>query len=178
MYEPDSTSKGTTDIFYDVKQRALALTEKYKKDQSKVTWLSVRLPTASSAIRIDPLLKIAIADLVTKKFIPESLLLFADARMDIKSEYLNRIRMNTISQWQIFSPIPFVEYNPDVARPGNVAKKIRDFDINHNAGKYDDANYDSISFYVKDYLTSKALKIYFLKTTHDFNFLKKFVNRR
>lgn len=69
------------------------MTEKYKKDQLKVTWLSIRLPTISSFVEIEPLLKIAIADLYIKKFTSDNLILFADTRMEIKNEYLNRVSL-------------------------------------------------------------------------------------
>lgn len=63
--------------------------------------------------------------------------------------------MNTISQWQIYSPIPFVEYNPDVAQTENLKQPPADIDVNRNAGRYDELNFESISFYVKDYMASK-----------------------
>jgi hypothetical protein len=91
LYNPGYVSKGDDDIFYKIKQRALFLTEKYKKDQLKVTWLSIRLPTISSFIEIEPLFKIAIADLFVKKFSSDNLILFADIRMELKPEYLNRV---------------------------------------------------------------------------------------
>lgn len=67
------------------------LSEKYKKDQSKVTWHSIRLPIIINAIEIDPMLKIAITDLCIKKFSPESLILFVETGMDLKLDYLNRV---------------------------------------------------------------------------------------
>ena len=93
MYSPGYVSKGNEDVFYEIKQRALFLTEKYKKDQLKVTWLSIRLPTISSFVEIEPLLKIAIADLYVKKFTSDNLILFSDTRMELKSEYLNRVSL-------------------------------------------------------------------------------------
>ncbi|XP_058800240.1 chondroitin sulfate synthase 2 isoform X2 [Phymastichus coffea] len=151
LYNPGYLSKGSEDIFYKIKQRALFLTEKYKKDLLKVTWLSIRLPTIYSFIEIEPLLKIAIADLYVKKFSSDNLMLFADTRMELKSEFLNRVRMNTISQWQVFSPIPFVQYHPDVIRYNE--NKHVEFDIIQQHGRYDEHNYDFVSFYTKDYLT-------------------------
>lgn len=62
--------------------------------------------------------------------------------------------MNTISQWQVFSPIPFVQYHPDIINY-NENTKNTDFDILHNHGRYDTYNFDSVSFYAKDYVTGK-----------------------
>lgn len=100
LYNPGYASKGNEDIYYEIKQRALFLTEKYKKDQLKVTWLSIRLPTISSFVEIEPLLKIAIADLYVKKFTSDNLVLFADTRMEIKTEYLNRVSLSALSQYK------------------------------------------------------------------------------
>ena len=68
------------------------MSEKYKKDQAKVTWLSIRLAAAFSSIETEPLLKIAIADLSVKKFSPESLILFVETEMEIKIDFLNRVQ--------------------------------------------------------------------------------------
>ena len=34
--------------------------------------------------------------------------------MEIKSDYFNRVRMNTIQGKQVFCPIPFTEYHPAI----------------------------------------------------------------
>lgn len=60
-----------------------------------MAWLSIRLPKPANAIRIDPMLSIAVADLVKKKFTPESLLLFVDPRMELDIDYLNRVSHQT-----------------------------------------------------------------------------------
>lgn len=92
LYDPSSSSKGKDDTFYEIKQLALSLTEKFRKDQLKVTWLSIRLPHVVNFIETHPALKIAITDLVTKKLTPESLVLLVETGMELKTEYLNRVR--------------------------------------------------------------------------------------
>lgn len=57
--------------------------------------------------------------------------------------------MNTINQYQIFSPIPFIEYHPDIIHINDVKKLSTD--INRNYGKYDEYNFNNIAFYVRDY---------------------------
>ena len=64
--------------------------------------------------------------------------------------------MNTISQWQVFSPIPFVQYHPDIIYFDESAKHV-EFDILHNHGRYDEYNYDSVSFYTKDYMAGRQI---------------------
>ncbi|XP_076242924.1 chondroitin polymerizing factor [Calliopsis andreniformis] len=149
LYDFNSPSKGKGDIFYDIKQYALMVAEKYKKNQSKITWLSIRLPSNVTTIDLNPMLDVAIADLCVKKFSPESLILFAETGIQLRLDYLNRIRMNTISQYQIFSPIPFVEFHPDIVHMNDV--KGIETDINRNHGRYDEYNYNNIAFYVRDY---------------------------
>ncbi|CAB0029709.1 unnamed protein product [Trichogramma brassicae] len=152
LYDPGNISKGDNDLYHKIKKRAVYLTEKYRKDQLKVTWFSIRLPIAFKFIEEEPLLKVAIADLYVRKLSPENLILFADIQMELKPEYFNRVRMNTISQWQVYSPIPFTQYHPLIV---TYKEKIKnnDFDILHNHGRYDEYNFDSISFYVRDYMT-------------------------
>ncbi|XP_034950059.1 chondroitin sulfate synthase 2 [Chelonus insularis] len=150
LYNANSPSKGDDDIYKKVKLRVLSLTEKYKKEQSKIAWLSVQLPPSLTSIEeSDPILRIAIADLIVKKFSSESLILFVQTHMELKTEYLNRVRMNTISQWQIFSPIPFSTFHPDIISLDN--PKSTKVDLTHHHGRYDNLNYESISFYLKDY---------------------------
>lgn len=67
--------------------------------------------------------------------------------------------MNTIKEWQIFSPIPFSEYDPKIVYNQDFARP-KEMDINKNYGHYDDLNTDHISFYVKDYRS--GLLIFFL----------------
>lgn len=91
LYDPNSSSKGKDDIFFELKHNALSLSEKYKKDLIKITWLSIRLPIQFNSIEMEPLLKIAIADLSVRKFSPDSLILFVELEMEIKIDYLNRV---------------------------------------------------------------------------------------
>ena len=148
LYNFDSTSKGKEDMYYDIKHYILMLAEKYKKHQSKITWLSVRLPNGITSIGSNQLLNIAVTDLCIRKFSPESLILFVEMDIQLRLDYLNRVRMNTINQYQIFSPIPFMEFHPDIAHINDMKQ---DTDINRNHGRYDEYNYNNIAFYVRDY---------------------------
>ena len=69
------------------------LNEKYKKDQSKITWLSIRLPINVTSVDLDPMLKIAVTDLCAKKFSSESLILLVETGTKLKIDYLNRVSM-------------------------------------------------------------------------------------
>lgn len=58
--------------------------------------------------------------------------------------------MNTILQWQVFSPIPFAEMNPSIVYNSELPRPS-ELDINKNYGHFDGFNSKHISFYVKDY---------------------------
>lgn len=72
--------------------------------------------------------------------------------------------MNTISQWQIYCPIPFVEFHPDLAYVDEL-KKIN-IDLNRNHGRYDELNYESISFYKIDYQTMRKMNEEYIPIIH------------
>lgn len=91
MYNSNSPSKGRSDVYHEIKTYISMLNEKYKKDQSKITWLSIRLPINVTSIDLDPMLKIAITDLCAKKFSSESLVLLAETGTRLKVDYLNRV---------------------------------------------------------------------------------------
>lgn len=91
MYNSDSPSKGKGDVYHEVKMYVSMLNEKYKKDQSKITWLSIRLPANVTSIDLDPMLKIAVTDLCAKKFSSESLVLLMETGTKLKIDYLNRV---------------------------------------------------------------------------------------
>lgn len=56
--------------------------------------------------------------------------------------------MNTIANFQIFSPIPFRQYNPKITQMDTL-------EVNKNAGHFDRQEYNCISFYGKDYISGK-----------------------
>lgn len=58
--------------------------------------------------------------------------------------------MNTIRERQVFSPIPFSEYDPDIVYNEDLPRP-KEMDINRNYGHYDTLNTEHISFYVRDY---------------------------
>lgn len=53
--------------------------------------------------------------------------------------------MNTIGEFQIFNPIPFRQYNPEVSG-------VETLEIHKDCGHFDREEYKYISFYGKDYV--------------------------
>lgn len=76
--------------------------------------------------------------------------------------------MNTIMEWQIFSALPYSEYDPNLMTYPRQAT----LDVNKYYGHFDPFNFDHLSFYAKDYVTGKCCHNYSPLTLS--NFLLKF----
>lgn len=97
---------------------------------------------------------VAAADAVSQKLSADSLVMICHPHSVIHADFLNRVRINTISGWQLFSPIPFAEYNPDVVAGG---KRVEELNITTNLGFYDVHHIFQISFYMADYLNGDLI---------------------
>ncbi|XP_054269456.1 chondroitin sulfate synthase 2 [Macrosteles quadrilineatus] len=154
IYSSHESSKGEDDVFKQVKQKALVLSNKFEKVGNLIKWHSIKLPTNMTTFPTEALLDFAVMDSVLKKFTSDSLILFGRPNMEVRLDYFNRVRMNTVSGFQVFSPIPFAEYQPEIVynedRP-----QPPELDINKNYGHYDSLNFRHISFYTSDYTKAR-----------------------
>ncbi|KAI9590041.1 hypothetical protein GQX74_008209 [Glossina fuscipes] len=162
----ESTCMRDTDPFRDIKTLALDLSAKYKADGSRIAWVSIRLrPTLSNSVPDDhvmlnslyghnEILSIAVADLALPKIGLESLVLMASNSITFKPDFLNRVRMNTIQGFQIYSPIGFMLYP---CRLASFCKDCESCDVSQGSGYFDKWNYDVISFYSRDYVQARKL---------------------
>ena len=132
------------------KALAQILNAQYKKQGSKISILSYKFSGARRS-RLD----FVAADVISTKVGPGTLLFICNPFTEIYADVLNRVRINTISGWQLFSPIPFAEYNPDVTFPG--LSKTEALNISTNQGFYDIHDTQHISFYTADYLSGKNI---------------------
>ncbi|KAF2882280.1 hypothetical protein ILUMI_23900 [Ignelater luminosus] len=150
LYQYNSSSKGASDVFTSPKQLAVKLSNKYRNEEIKTIWVSIRLPNNEKPVTLEEhkVLNVALVDLALKKIGLETVTLVLDVHSDISVEFLNRVRMNTIANFQIFSPIPFRQYNPKVTQ-------INTLEVNKNAGHFDRQNYKYVSFYGKDYISAR-----------------------
>ncbi|XP_075156017.1 chondroitin polymerizing factor [Haematobia irritans] len=166
MYRPDSESKGENDPFKMIKTLALDLSSKYKTDGSRIAWVSIRLPPAlsepaqsedvmlNSVYGRNEILSIAVADLALPKIGLDSLVLMASNSITFKPDFLNRVRMNTIQGFQIYSPVGFMMYPCKLA---GFCKECETCDVSQSTGYFDKWNYDIISFYSRDYVQARKL---------------------
>lgn len=149
VYGAKDTSKGDGDAFATVKNMAISITNRSKRpDGTRAAWVSVRLPE-SGEINYD-LMNIAAVDLALRKVGTDALVFLTDVYTEINVDCLNRVRMNTISNSQIFSPIPFRRYHPSFVQGSPTSMHI-----NKNSGRFDGGFYNYGSFYGKDWVTAR-----------------------
>ncbi|XP_055614160.1 chondroitin sulfate glucuronyltransferase [Uranotaenia lowii] len=168
FYRANTPSKGDEDVFLPLKNQALGLTEKHKQDGSRIAWVSIRLPLelsqpfelnhlySTSMYGPNQLLGFAAIDLALRKIGLDSLVMVCSVSVTFASDFLNRVRMNTIAGFQVFSPIGFNMYPCGWT---GLCKQCEGCDVGQSSGYFDRANYDVISFYSRDYVEArKALE--------------------
>ncbi|KAJ8951127.1 hypothetical protein NQ318_021571 [Aromia moschata] len=150
LYQYNSESKGTTDPFSDVKNFVTKAAVKYKNDDAKIAWVSIRLPESPVPLTVEDnkSLNFATVDLALRKVGVDSLTLVLSVYCNITVDFLNRVRMNTILNHQIFSPIPFRQYDPKISQ-------YKSLEVNKNTGHFDREEYRFISFYGRDYVIAR-----------------------
>lgn len=165
LYGPVSPSKGQTDVYARLKDAALKMSDKYKVDGSRIAWVSIRLPddydtergipervVQSSMFAGEEVLSLAVADLALRKIGLETLVMIASNSMNFRADFLNRVRMNTIQGFQVFSPIGFQSYP---CMYTGLCRECSTCDVGQHLGYFDRQNMDVISFYSRDYVDGK-----------------------
>ncbi|XP_045106284.1 chondroitin sulfate synthase 2-like [Portunus trituberculatus] len=146
LYKPGVSSAGDDkDVFKSLKDLALQYTQEHHEAGSKVGWSIVHTLASLPS-------ELAIADLVLRKMQEDTLVLVTRHSAHITTDFLNRVRMNTILNWQVFSPVPFTQYHPDTVSDTESYAKM---DVNKNNGRFDAYNFDHISFYIGDFLAAR-----------------------
>lgn len=144
IYDPvEAQQVNQNDIFAGVKTKISAYESKYPT--VKIPWISVKTETPS---------QIKFMDIISKKHPVDTLFFLANVNTNVDSEFLNRCRMNSINNWQVFFPIHFQDYNPDVAyhkqeRPATV-------DLVRDAGHFDRWSFAEACFYNSDYMATRT----------------------
>lgn len=131
------------DIFAEVKS-AITFYER-KFPGLKVPWISVKTDTPS---------QIKFMDIISKKHPVDTLFFTATVSTIVNTEFLNRCRMNSISNWQVFFPIHFQDFNPDIAYQGQ--KPPDTIDLVRDAGHFDRNVFDEACFYNSDYMATRT----------------------
>lgn len=144
IYDPvEAQQVSQNDIFASVKSQITVYERKYPA--VKIPWISVKTETPS---------QIKFMDIISKKHPVDTLFFLAEVNTNINSEFLNRCRMNAINNWQVFFPIHFQEYNPDVAYHNQPHPDT--LDLVKDAGLFDRRSFDETCFYNSDYMTTRS----------------------
>lgn len=77
--------------------------------------------------------------------------------MTFKADFLNRVRMNTVQGFQIFSPIGFMMYSCEVTK---LCKECDSCDVSQASGYFDKFNFDVLAFYSGDYVQGLPFGFY------------------
>ncbi|ESP02248.1 hypothetical protein LOTGIDRAFT_138772 [Lottia gigantea] len=130
------------DDIYNVLKSLVAYYEKKYHNGGKISWVSLLHQEAYIS-------DLFVMDEVIGRFSTSSLMLLCSVGMELASDYFNRVRMNTIEGWQVFFPIGFWQYKPNLIYDKKPYPNT--IDINSRTGHYDPNSYEHSSFYVSDF---------------------------
>ncbi|XP_026127832.1 chondroitin sulfate synthase 2 [Carassius auratus] len=131
------------DIFAGVKAQIGACEHRYPT--VKIPWISVKSESPS---------QIKFMDIISKKHPVDTLFFIATVKTSINSEFLNRCRMNSINNWQVFFPIHFQYYNPDIAYQNQPFPNT--MDLVKESGHFDRSSFTEACFYNSDYMATRT----------------------
>lgn len=144
VYDPiEAQQVNQNDIFASVKAQINACEHRYP--MVKIPWISVKSESPS---------QIKFMDIISKKHPVDTLFFIATVKSSINSEFLNRCRMNSINNWQVFFPIHFQYYNPDIAYHNQPLPDT--LDLVKEAGHFDRSSFTEACFYNADYMTTRT----------------------
>ncbi|XP_074767275.1 chondroitin sulfate synthase 2 isoform X3 [Athene noctua] len=144
IYDPFEAQQVTqNDIFAAVKAQITEYERKYA--EVKIPWISVKTDAPS---------QIKVMDIISKKHPVDTLFFVAGVGTEVTVDFLNRCRMNTINNWQVFFPIHFQGYNPVIAYHNQVPPTT--LDLLRDAGRFDRDVFHEACFYNADYMAART----------------------
>uniref|UniRef100_A0A8C8S9M3 Hexosyltransferase n=1 Tax=Pelusios castaneus TaxID=367368 RepID=A0A8C8S9M3_9SAUR len=143
IYQPyDAQRVSQMDVFAGVKAMVGELEKRYA--EVKIPWISVKTEVPS---------QVKLMDIVSKKHPVDTLFFLTSVWTEVNTEFLNRCRMNTISNWQVFFPMHFQEFNPVLMYHGDQASSSTDF---LRDGHFDRHAFAEACFYNSDYMAART----------------------
>lgn len=140
----------TPDAFGNIRSFALSSSNRFRRSSAKLATISIRIPK-DRRIPSD----FALMDLVVRKLPQDSLVLLCQTGMELRTDYLNRVRMNTIAGVQVFLPIPFTQFHPVITEQEPPMPEF--LELKRENGFFDSNNFKHFSFYVSDYWHHRTL---------------------
>lgn len=145
IYDPFQAQQvSQNDIFGQVKTQIAEYEHKHR--DIKIPWISVKTDAPS---------QIRLMDIISKKHPVDTLFFLAGVGSRVSTEFLNRCRMNTINNWQVFFPIHFQGYNPEVSEHGQQSPP-GNLELVREAGRFDRDVFDEACFYNADYMAART----------------------
>ncbi|XP_069815695.1 chondroitin sulfate glucuronyltransferase-like isoform X2 [Dendropsophus ebraccatus] len=141
VYEVGS-SEQDKDVYEDVRAMLTELERRY-------TFLRLEL----SSVRTGVPSQVRLMEVVSKKHSMDTLFFLLSVWSEVTTEALNRCRMNAIGAWQVFSPVHYQEYSPDVLRHGFSAQQSADF---LRDGHFDRLSSSEFCFYNSDFMRARS----------------------
>ncbi|KFV12503.1 Chondroitin sulfate glucuronyltransferase, partial [Pterocles gutturalis] len=137
IYHPyDAQRVSQVDVFAGVKAMVGELEKRYA--EVKIPWISVKTEVPS---------QVKLMDIVSKKHPVDTLFFLASVWTEINMEFLN-------SNWQVFFPVHFQEFNPALVYRGEqTASSSTDF---LRDGHFDRHSFAEACFYNSDYMTART----------------------
>lgn len=148
IYDPfDAQRVSQTDVFAGIKAMIGEVEKRY--GDVKIPWISVKTEVPS---------QVKLMDIISKKHPVDTLFFLASVWTEVNADFLNRCRMNAISNWQVFFPIHFQEYNPAVVyrdqQPSAASSSFSSESLRD--GHFDRHVFDEACFYNADYMTART----------------------
>jgi hypothetical protein len=124
------------------------------RTQLTITYHTLLLPSSSIPIYSQP---IYLLDFFQTKLRTNSLIFITNPYVDIDSDFLNRCRLNVIENTQIFFPIAFYQYHPQIIAYTHHLTGNLTIDLHKLHGWFNSYAFDHIGIYMNDYLNMKKL---------------------
>ncbi len=147
VYDPfDAQRVSQIDVFAGVKAMIGEVEKRY--GDVKIPWISVKTEVPS---------QVKLMDIISKKHPVDTLFFLASVWTEVNADFLNRCRMNAISNWQVFFPIHFQEYSTALvyrdqqpsAASSFASEALRD-------GHFDRHVFEEACFYNADYMAART----------------------
>ncbi|XP_077978424.1 chondroitin sulfate glucuronyltransferase-like [Glandiceps talaboti] len=148
IYQPAEAKKmKENDVFSEQKSLLSYYEKKYQGAQ--LQWVSIQTNVPSP---------FSVMEVASPKFPENTLMFLSSVDLILANEFLNRVRMNSIQGWQVFFPMAFSLYDPDIVHRSSTKSESAKMDVIRDNGHFDTYMYEFAGFYNSDYI--KAIKIW------------------
>lgn len=120
------------------------------RPQLSITFHTVLLPSSSTS-------SLAILDYFHTKLRTNALIFMTNPYVDIDVDFLNRCRLNVIENTQIFFPIAFYQYHPQIIVRTHPVTNNSTIELHKAHGWFNSYAFDHFGIYMSDYIHLKKL---------------------